>query len=70
MSSPWLSVRLPRCAAHAFLLEMRFYFSASVCSRGNFVAVAFIRCAPPIDPYKMVYAILEEVERTGEARSR
>ncbi|KAN0065707.1 hypothetical protein ACQY0O_000837 [Thecaphora frezii] len=30
----------------------------------------FISCARPIDPYKMVYAVLEEVERTGEPRSR
>ncbi|EPQ31132.1 uncharacterized protein PFL1_01321 [Pseudozyma flocculosa PF-1] len=30
----------------------------------------FISCARPIDPYTMVYAVLEEVERTGEPRSR
>ncbi|PWN53233.1 hypothetical protein IE53DRAFT_377497 [Violaceomyces palustris] len=31
--------------------------------------LCFIKCARPIDPFKMVYHILEEIERTGEART-
>ena len=33
-------------------------------------AVRFISVAPPLDPFRLVLGLMEEVERTGEARSR
>ncbi|KAL9932584.1 hypothetical protein V8E36_008701 [Tilletia maclaganii] len=41
-----------------------------IVSQGLIECVTYMRVAPPQDPHKLVYSMLEEVEQTGAARCR
>ncbi|KAK0538323.1 hypothetical protein OC834_000471 [Tilletia horrida] len=45
-------------------------FRFGVVTQNLIDCVAFVRVTPPQDPHRLVYSVLEEVERTGGARCR